>query len=135
LTLPDEDKSVLIAYRIGQAESMIDEVAFLIENKKLIFAVNRIYYGVFYALTAIALKDGYKTSKHSRLMGWFNKNYIATGRCEKKYGNFMYKAFQKRQIGDYEVFSDFSKEEVVQLNRMLQEFIQRIKSILNDKMQ
>ncbi len=133
MTLPEENKQALIEYRLAQAVELIDEVAFLIDNKKLIFAVNRIYYGSFYALTALALREGFKTSKHGQLMGWFNKNYVATGKFDKKYGKFLFKAFRKRQIGDYEAFSDFTKEEVVALSVTMKEFIEQVKTVLSEQ--
>ena len=43
-----------------------DEVNFLIENNKLHLAVNRIYYGSFYILSALALKYRFQTSKHGQ---------------------------------------------------------------------
>lgn len=66
----------LIDYRIYQAFETINEVEFQIENNFYVIAVNRIYYGMFYMLLALALKEGYKTSKHSQLLGWFNKEFV-----------------------------------------------------------
>ena len=51
-----EETNALIEHRIGRATDAIDDVKFLIENKKLHLAVNRIYYGIFYVLSALALK-------------------------------------------------------------------------------
>ncbi|WP_372935003.1 hypothetical protein [Mariniphaga sediminis] len=45
----------LINYRIQQANETIKEVEFQIENNFLVIAVNRIYYGMFYMLLALAL--------------------------------------------------------------------------------
>jgi len=39
-------------------------------------AVNRIYYGLFYIITALSLKYEFSTSKHQQLIGWFNKTFI-----------------------------------------------------------
>ena len=41
-------------------------------------AVNRIYYGLYYAVTALAIKHRFETSKHLQLIGWFNKEFIAS---------------------------------------------------------
>ena len=67
-----------------QADECVEEVRFLIENKKYKIAVNRIYYGMFYCLLALGLKQQYESSKHSQLIGWFNKNFIHTGLIDCK---------------------------------------------------
>jgi len=86
MTLNLEDRNELIKYRMQQASECIDEVLFLIDNKKYKIAINRIYYGMFYSLLALGLKDQYESSKHSQLIGWFNKNYIHTNLIDVKYG-------------------------------------------------
>jgi len=50
----DRDKSALIKYRLEQAKETIKEVNKLIENDLLKIAVNRIYYGIYYSLIALA---------------------------------------------------------------------------------
>lgn len=83
-SIPDR-KPELIALRLHQAKETIDDVTFLIHNKRLVIAVNRIYYGMFYALLALALHYDFKTSKHAQLIGWFNKEFIKTEKIEIRY--------------------------------------------------
>jgi len=61
--------SGIIKYRIEQAFSTISEVEILIDKNLLTLSINRIYYGMFYMLLALALKEGFKTSKHKQLIG------------------------------------------------------------------
>ena len=59
---PDnKDKSNLIKYRLQQAMDTIEVVDILIINKKYPAAVNRIYYGIFYSLLALALKFDFES--------------------------------------------------------------------------
>ena len=60
MTLNLEDRNELIKYRMRQASECIDDVLFLIDNKKNNIAINRIYYGMFYSLLALALKYHYE---------------------------------------------------------------------------
>ena len=53
MTLKDEEREILIKYRSGQVYEAIEEARFLIDNDKLKLAVNRIYYGMFYILSAL----------------------------------------------------------------------------------
>lgn len=54
--ISEADRLALIEYRIQQAFETVELAKFLVENKKFVIAVNRIYYGMYYALTALALK-------------------------------------------------------------------------------
>ena len=59
----NEDRKQLIKYRIEQAQESIKEANVLIENELYKGAVNRIYYGMFYIVLALALEKEFKTSK------------------------------------------------------------------------
>lgn len=48
----DDEKNALIKHRISRANDSVEEVLFLIKNKKFLLAINRIYYGMFYILSA-----------------------------------------------------------------------------------
>jgi len=82
--ISDDDRILLINYRIEQAKSTIELARFLIDSSRLVVAVNRIYYGNYYAITALAIKYGFETSKHRQLIGWFNKEFVFTNRLDKK---------------------------------------------------
>ena len=56
VSMPDHIDE-LIDLRIKQAYETISEVEFQIKNNYLKIAVNRIYYGMFYILLALALKN------------------------------------------------------------------------------
>src|SRR3989339_713540 len=98
------NQAELINYRIEQAKAAISDVTILIEKNLLTLAINRIYYGMFHMLLALALKRGFKTSKHNQLIGWFNKEYIKTGIIDTKFGKIVNKGFEDRTDGDYGIF-------------------------------
>jgi len=131
MTLNPEERNQLIQYRIRQAEETIEEAELLIDNGKLRAALNRIYYGMFYSLLALALKYEFRTSKHQQLIGWFNKNFIHTGLINKKYGIILRKAYQYRIEGDYEPVDEFNKGVVKNLFEEMKAFINTLKSFTN----
>ncbi len=110
--IDEKDRDSLIEYRLQQAFETIDLAKFLVSSDKLVIAVNRIYYGMYYALTALALQKSFETSKHGQLIGWFNKEYIASKKLDSKFGKILRNAFQNRTKGDYDAFISFSKAEV-----------------------
>ena len=89
MTISDSEKKSLIEYRIKQAVET-SEVAELLFRKELYpTALNRIFYSVFYCMLALAIQFNYKTSKHAQLIGWFNRNFIATGKTGREYGRIV----------------------------------------------
>ena len=93
--ISDNNRQILIQYRLEQSETTISEAELLIDHNKYRAAVNRIYYGMFYCLLALGNKFSFETSKHSQLIGWFNKNFIKEKKIDQKYGkmNFFLKKY------------------------------------------
>ena len=128
--IDEKDRQSLIDYRLQQATDTIELAHFLAISEKYVIAVNRIYYGMYYALTALALKNGFETSKHGQLIGWFNKEYIVTKKLDPHFGKILRNAFHNRTKGDYDAFIDFSKNEVDLMLIEMTDFIHEIKKLL-----
>ena len=129
--IDENDRRSLVDYRLRQAYDTIELAIFLTISEKYVIAVNRIYYGMYYALTALALNDGFETSKHGQLIGWFNREYILSQRLDSKFGKILRNAFQNRTKGDYDAFVDFTKIEVDSMLVEMKEFISEVGKILN----
>lgn len=128
--IKDNDREILIEYRLNQAVQAIGEVSKLIDSDLLNIAVNRIYYGIFYSLTALALRYEFQSSKHAQLMGWFNQTFVKPGLLEVKYGKILRDAFKNRSDGDYAPFIQFEKEDVLDMQSDMVDFIERIQLFL-----
>lgn len=125
------DKSSLIKYRINRANETLEEAELVFKNDKLLLAANRIYYSAFYAVSALALKKDFKSSKHGQLLGWFNQNFVKNGLIEKRLGEFYTNAFQMRQRTDYDDFVEFDKESIDEKLETAKEFIDKISELIN----
>ena len=92
---------------------------------------NRLYYAIFYIVTALAYKDNFITSKHSQLMSWFNKKYIYT---DKVFDNRLFKiykdTFANRQKSDYDFTYKVSKEDLELSIKDVEDFVSVIKNYL-----
>lgn len=128
----EKDKQILINHRIRQAQEALVEISVLIENKFLDLAVNRIYYSIFYAISAVSIKDGFTTSKHKKLLGWFNKNYISNGILPREFGKMIYAAYENREKSDYDFLFEITKEEIKKYFELAKEFVSEIKRLLED---
>jgi uncharacterized protein (UPF0332 family) len=128
--MKEEDRKALINHRISKADDAVRDVEFLIKSKRPLLATNRIYYGIFYILSALSLKHDFHTSKHQQLIGWFNKEFVASGRLDSRYGKIIHNAFKNRSTGDYDDFAEFDEEEVKDSFEEMKEFIDAIRSML-----
>ncbi|MCF6358212.1 MAG: HEPN domain-containing protein, partial [Draconibacterium sp.] len=101
-----------------------------IEKEFFVLAINRIYYGMFYMLLALALKEGFKTSKHHQLLGWFNKEFVKPGKVNREIGKIIHRGFEDRTDGDYGVFVEFERDEVESKFCDMKLFISELKEII-----
>ena len=130
MTISANQRNQLIEYRLKQAAESLAIAEILIGLQNYPTALNRIYYSVFYCLLAVGLKNNFKTSKHAQLIGWFNKNFIATGKIESKYGKIIRKTYEYRLMADYDAYVEFDKESIEQLLLHSTELTSRIKELL-----
>ncbi len=84
--MPPEHIKELIQYRIEKSKSALEDARIAIEHKRFLNASNRIYYSIFYSVSALALSKNFQTSKHTQLLGWFNQHFVNTGIVTKEFG-------------------------------------------------
>ena len=64
---------------------------------------------------ALAVKENFKTSKHKQLIGWFNKEFVHSGKVDPKYSKIIMKSFEYRMQGDYADNVEINREIVDEL--------------------
>jgi len=101
-----------------------------LDNNKLIAAVNRMYYAIFYEVTALLLTKGLSSSKHSGVRSLFNKEFVKPGIISEEYGDFYNRMFGFRQRGDYEDFVEFDYEKVKSWFDNTKDFINSIEQVI-----
>lgn len=126
----EEEKNEQIAQFIKKSDQNVEDVIFLIENGKYEIAVSRMYYSIYYILSALAVKNNFQSSKHSQLIGWFNKTFLATDLLNKGIGKTAQKMFEKRSKADYDAYIVFAKEEVIIMFEDTKKLIDELKKIL-----
>jgi len=126
-----ESQIELARYRLKQAEESIDESAFLLQgNKSPRSVINRAYYGMFYALLALLIFEPYASSKHSGVLGYFNRRFVKTGIFPEELGRIINKAFDLRQRGDYREYEELSYDQVRPFVDQSRSFVQAVKDYL-----
>jgi len=94
------------------------------------FAINRAYYAVFYAVSALLLEEGRRFHKHSGVRATFNQHLVKTGRVARKHGDLYNRLFRDRQEGDYVEFVKFDEPYVRRQLEGCEEFLRDIRSLI-----
>jgi len=113
-----------------KAEQAVAAAEKLILDGYYDFAASRAYYAVFYAASALLLKEGLEFRKHSGVLAAIHQHFIKTGRIEKEFGKDLNWLFELRSIGDYGVNVHVPKRDAEQAIISARDFVQKIKSIV-----
>lgn len=98
-------KEALISYRLEKARESSDAAQLLLNNGMLTSSMNRIYYSMFYAVQALLVLRDVSFSKHGKVKGYFNREFIKTGILPVDLGRLYNKTFEYRQKFDYVDFT------------------------------
>lgn len=122
----EQERSTYVAYRLESARETLADGKTLFDAGRYRGAVNRIYYAMFYTVGALALKQGFSTSSHAQLRGYFNREYVKTGLVSVELGKAYGVAFDSRTKGDYEDLVVFEHEQVSALLADAQAFVNTV---------
>lgn len=103
----------IIAYRLKRARETFEDAEILADHGKWNSSINRLYYACYYAVTALQLKYGFKTSTHSGVKTVFSESFIKPQIISPELGKIYAQLFTFRQKGDYSDFFDFNGERVL----------------------
>lgn len=123
-----------IQYKRDRAFEALDDIQKMLDNKMLSAAMNRIYYAGFYIVGALLLLDGFSTSKHRQLIGYFNKEYIKTGKVPVDIGEILDESYNNRVTSDYHDFVYLTKTQVEEFYNQMKEFVGFIDQIIQDRL-
>ena len=99
-----ENKIVLSKHRLDSAKETMRSAEYNYDGGFYRDSINRAYYVVFYAIKAILALEGIDFKRHKDAIGYFNKNYVATGIFPRDVGKYLGRIKLKREEGDYTDF-------------------------------
>lgn len=123
-------KEDLLKYRLERAKESLEEATILSETNHWNTVANRLYYASFYAVTALLIKFDFNSASHTGTKTLFNREFIKTGKLDKKYGKLYNNLFNKRQEGDYEDFQFFNADTIRPLIPKVEKFILEVEKLL-----
>ena len=132
--IADEKKKLLALHRLQQATESLEEARYLFDGgKSLRSVVNRVYYGMFYAVLALLIYEPYTSSKHSGVLSYFSKRFVKGGLFPESMGRSLNEAFELRQRGDYREYFELTRDQVEPLLEKAGHFVASVRTYLDEK--
>lgn len=119
-----------IAANLERAEKSIAAAKKLASDKYYDFAASRAYYSVYYAATAILLKDNLEFRKHSGVIASIHQKFIKTGKLDKEFGKDLNWLFELRSVGDYGASIHVPRQEAEKAIVAAERFVEAIKKLI-----
>jgi len=115
-----------VAALLERARKYLSSAASLIALSDYESAVSRCYYAMFYAAESLLLSKGLTFSSHKAVISAFGEHFVKTAIFPKEMSKELNRAFEKRQVSDYEYTFVISKEESEALLKSATDFIEKI---------
>jgi len=111
---------------VKRAQKYMQSARILLEHKDFESSVSRTYYAMFYCAQAALLTKNLSFSSHKGVISGFGEHFVKTDIFPRKMGRELNRAFEKRQIGDYDYTFVISNEDAEQMLRDGEEFVNTI---------
>lgn len=103
----EEQAAAATSYWLARAREALASARDEERAGRLAFAVNRCYFAVFYAASAVLLARGHRFVKHSGVRGAVHQQLVRPGLIPEAWGRFYDRLFEDRQESDYLEFVTF----------------------------
>ncbi len=121
-----------ISANIERAKISIEAAKDMLEKQYFDIAASRAYYAAFYAASALLLKNGTDTNKHSGVIALLHQLFVKTGRLDKEHGKNLNWLFELRSIGDYGISEHVSAGEASRSIKIAEDFLKAALKILEE---
>lgn len=113
-------------YRMTRAKETLEDARILANAGRWNACVNRRYYACFHAVSALLVRHGLSSSKHTGVRSLFNRHYVKTGKIPKNLARIYNDLFERRQEGDYIDFVRFQELQVLPWISKAEQLIEHI---------
>ena len=135
MSLNDEEKRAVVAYRLDKANKTLDDAKKVIELELWATAANRLYYAAYYAVSALLLVNGLNAKTHDGIIRLFNMHYIKTEKIDMELGRQYNRLFTMRITGDYGDCFDLQEADVKPLLEPAKQLVTKITSLVQQEIQ
>lgn len=108
---------------LEKAERSLQAAERLLREGDSDFAASRTYYAYFYVARALLLTSGLDFSRHGQIVAQFGHHFSKTERLPQEFHQLLIRAFNLRQIADYQTGVIIDSEVVAELVEGGQRFV------------
>lgn len=127
---PEKHRTEVVLYWWAKAERSLASAERELGADELSFAMNRIYYAAFYAVSAALLDRQSSFKKHSGVRSAFHRELIKTGLLDVQWAKFYDQLYEDRQEGDYIASVSFERDYIEQQLARCREFLQHLRLLV-----
>lgn len=135
MSLTDEEKQSVIAYRLDKANKTLSDAKKVIEMELWATGANRLYYAAYYAVSSLLIASGLNTKTHEGIIRMFNMHFINTGKIDMEIGRQYNRLFTMRLTGDYGDCFDLQESDVKPMLEPAEQLINTVSSIIRQEYQ
>ncbi len=117
---------------IVRADEAIRRAQEMLAEGDIDLAVNRTYYGAFYAAQALLETRGLQTNRHSTLIGLFGREFVKTGLMDGSHGRALGALLQLRLEADYQPAPDIDEPQVRDFLHQATAFVADARALLDE---
>ncbi len=129
--MSEDQLAALLEYRIQQANETLHEAEILFNQSAYRGTINRAYYAMFYSVLALLATKKLGTSKHSGVIGLFDREFVKTGLFTRDLSRSLRLAFDRRQTHDYGELIEIDEQIAQETLNDTKTFITAVESYLS----
>lgn len=119
-----------VEYLLSSGDECLASAASELAAGRLRFAMNRVYYACFYAVSAVLLNEGRHFVKHTAVRSALHEHLVKTGRLTAENGCLYDELFKNRHKADYGSFVRFEAAAVQSAIEQATSFVAEMKRTL-----
>ena len=117
---------------IKRAKKYLKSSKLLIEEGDYESSVSRGYYAMYYSAEAALLTKDLSFSSHRSVISAFGEHFVRTDVFPREMGRELNRAFEKRQLGDYEYTFVISQDEAKEILEKGSQFVDKVIQYLKE---
>lgn len=132
MSLLDENRRDLVAYRIERAFRSVEQAKANLQLGYFDVTANRLYYAAHYAVSALLIANQIITKSHDGTIGQFGLHFVKTGIFPREMGQLISNLFSMRQTGDYGERIDATNEEIASYVKPTEDFVKAVTALAQE---
>ncbi len=128
--ITEQEKKDLVDYRLNKSRDVFCEAKDVAELGHWNLTVNRLYYSVFHACSALLLSRDYSARTHNGVIKMMMLEFVKNNILLQEDGELISSLFNMRHTGDYDDFFDWKEEQVKPLIAKVEMLLEKLYNLV-----